>query len=126
MSPHERPHYVIKPSEIAKWLDREPGTWWIVDGDPRLTGEVDFPCPSGELSEALRRYDKKLFLFPAEPNSTGPKPAGQEIDSERLNDLSDRDTPYGARTFLLSWPDRDEDWILTEYPLSKLEEVRKS
>jgi hypothetical protein len=58
MSVLEQPYYVIKPTELAEWLDQEPETWWIVDGDPRLTGQVDFPCPSEELSEALRRYKK--------------------------------------------------------------------
>jgi hypothetical protein len=53
MSIRDRPHYVIKPAELAKWLDRHTDNWWIVDGDPLLGGVVDFPCPSDELTEVL-------------------------------------------------------------------------
>ncbi|MFI5459037.1 MAG: hypothetical protein ACHRXM_26710 [Isosphaerales bacterium] len=123
MNARERPHYVIKPSEIAKWLDREPETWWMVDGDPLLTGKLDFPCPSGELSEALRRYQRDLVIYPVMPTSTGSQPAGQAIKWQSLNDLADRDNPQKRRTFLLSWSDREDEWLLSEYPSSKLPEL---
>jgi hypothetical protein len=124
MTTKKRPHYVIKPSEIAEWLDREPGTWWIVHGDSRLTGIVDFPCPSGELSEALRRYQNDLLIYAPKPISTGSKPSGQAIKSQGLNDLSDRDNPEKSRTFFFSWSDREDDWMLAEYPTSRLREVQ--
>ena len=124
MSVHERPHFVVKPAELAKWLDQEPETWWMVDGDPRLTGQVDFPCPSEELSDALRHYKKDLFLYPVEPISTGPKPAGQVIGRERLDELADRNNPQKRRTFLLTWSDRQDEWLLVEYPSSKLPELQ--
>ncbi len=123
MSVLERPHYVIKPTELADWLDQEPETWWIVDGDPRLTGRVDFPCPSEELSEALRRYKKDLFFYPVEPISSGLLPAGQTIERQRLDELADRDNPHKRRTFLLSWSDREEEWLLVEYPSWKIPEL---
>jgi hypothetical protein len=124
MSVLERPHYVIKPTELADWLDQEPETWWMVDFDPRLTGEVDFPCPSEELSDALRAYHKDLFVYPVDPASMEPKPSGQAIGWERLDDLLDRDGPEGRRTFLLSWSDRDDEWVLSEYPASLLPELQ--
>ena len=124
MSAHQRPHYVIKPSEVAEWLDREPSSWWIVHGDARLTGKVDFPCPSSELSQALRRYQKDLFIYSPEPASSESKPSGQLIKWQGLNDLSDRDNPENSRTFVLSWTDREGDWMLAEYPSSSLREVK--
>jgi hypothetical protein len=123
MSVLERPHYVIKPTELAEWLDQEPETWWMVDGDPRLTGEVDFPCPSEELSEALRRYKKDLFFYPVEPISAGSEPAGQTIERQSLDELADRDNPEKRRTFLLSWSDREDEWLLVEYPSWKISEL---
>ncbi len=123
MNAHQRPHYIIKPAEIADWLDREPGTWWIVHGDPRLGGKVDFPCPSGELSSALRGYSKDIFLYTLPAGPMQSRPHGQTINSQGLNDLSDTDNPEHRRTFLLAWSDRDGDWMLAEYPSSRLPEV---
>jgi hypothetical protein len=125
MSVLERPHYVIKPAELAKWLDEEePDTWWIVDGDPRLMGKVDFPCPSDELSDALRGYQKDLFIYPVKPTATGSLPAGQTIEGQSLGALFEQDNPKKRRTALLSWSDRREDeWLLVEYPSSKISEL---
>jgi hypothetical protein len=122
MSVHERPHYVIKPAELAKWLDQEPDTWWMVDGDPRLTGDVIFPSPSREFTDILRRYKKDLYLYPIEPSSTTPQPAGRTIKRQSLDELADWDNPDKARTFLFSWSDREDMWLLTEYPSWKLED----
>jgi hypothetical protein len=123
MSVLQRPHYVLKPSELADWLDREPDTWWIIDGDRRLTGErIDLPCPGEELAELLRRYKKDLFFYPIEPVLAGSQPAGETIDGQRFGELADRDNPQQRRTFLLSWSDRDEEWLLEEYPSWKLDD----
>jgi hypothetical protein len=126
MSVHERPHYVIKPAELAKWLDQEPDTWWRVDGDPRLTGDVIFPSPSREFTDILRRYkNKDLFLYPVAPNLTGPQPVGQTITRQSLDGLADRDNPDKRRTFLFTWSDREEEWLLVEYPSWKLEDYER-
>ncbi len=84
MNAHQRPHYIIKPAEIADWLDREPGTWWIVHGDPRLGGKVDFPCPSCELSGALRGYSKDIFIYTLPAGPIKSRPHGQTINSQGL------------------------------------------
>src|SRR5438128_650141 len=62
MSVREKPHYTISSAALAQWIDNQPDKWWMVDGDPYLTGRVDFPCPSDELVEALRKRPKKLLL----------------------------------------------------------------
>jgi hypothetical protein len=125
MSVHERPHYVVKPTELAKWLDRESDTWWMVDGDPLLTGVVDFPCPSNELSEVLRRSKRELFLYPVKPISTGSQPAGQTIKRQSLDELADQDNPQKRRTFLFTWSDREDEWLLVEYPSWKISELER-
>ncbi len=124
MSVLERPRYLIKPTDLAQWLDQEPETWWMVDFDPRLTGRVDFPCPSEELSDALRAYHKDLFVYPADPDAMEPRPSGQPIGCERLDELFDREGVEGRRTLLLSWSDRGDWWVLSEYPASLLPELQ--
>ncbi len=122
MSTHVRLHYIIKPSDFAKWLDREPDTWWMVDGDPRLTGKLDFPCPSGELSEELRRCQRDLVIYPIKPISAPAQSAGLAIKWQHLDEVLERDNPQKRRTVLLSWSDREEEWLLVEYPSWKLDE----
>ncbi len=124
MTVRERPHFVLKPTELAGWLDQEPEKWWIVDGDPRLTGEVDFPCPAQELSEVLRRHKKDLFLYPLESKSIEPQPVGQPIECRRLDEIADRDNLDRRRIFAFSWADRDDEWLLVEYPSRKISELR--
>jgi hypothetical protein len=122
MSVLERPYYVLKPTELADWLDREPDTWWIVDGDPRLTGaRIDLPCPGEELAELLRHYKKDLFVYPVGPALEELKPSGEAIGPERLGELWYREIP-DRRTFLLSWSDRQDQWLLEEYPSRKLDD----
>jgi hypothetical protein len=122
MSVLERPHFVIKPIDLAQWLELEPDTWWIVDGDPRLMGKLDLPCPGEELAEALRSYHKDLFVYPIGPAPVEPEPKGQPIEWERLGELLDREGPEGRRTFLLSWSDLQDGWLLVEYPSWKLDD----
>jgi hypothetical protein len=118
----ERPHFVIKPTDLAQWLDHEPETWWIVDGDPRLMGAVDLPCPGDELADVVRTYHKDLFVYPVGPALDELKPAGQAIEWERLDALLDRDNPEGRRTLYLSWSDHQDWWLLVEYPSWKLDD----
>ena len=97
MSVLERPHYVIQPTDLAEWLDQEPETWWMVYFDPRLTGKVDFPCPSEELSDALRAYHKDIFVYPVDPTSMEPRPSGQPSGgSDSVNCSIGRDPNAGG------------------------------
>jgi hypothetical protein len=107
----KEPHYSISSEELAKWLETQPDSWWMVGLDPRLAGDVDFPCPSGELADAVRKINKPLFVFDKQGD---PKAVGQEITMDRLNDLADTDNNYKHRTFLLRWQDSDIEWLLSE------------
>ena len=87
-------------------------------------GKLDFPCPSDELSEALRGYQKDLFIYPVKSAATGSQPVGQSIEGQSLDDLFEQENPQRRRTALLSWSDRPADeWLLVEYPSSKISEL---
>ncbi len=120
----ERPHYVVKPTELADWLDREPETWWMVDFDPRLTGRVDFPCPSDELSDALALLPQGHLRLSDWPGLAGAESQwpGHRVGATRRSAGSRG--PRAPEDFLLSWSDRDDWWSLSEYPASKLPELQ--
>ena len=107
------PYYSLRAEDLANWLDAEPETWWIVDGDPLLTSLIDFPCPEEELSMELHRVNKSLRLFDPRTDSSA---HGQPLDLNELEGIADRDNNSKARTYLLSWEDNDLQWLLSEYP----------
>jgi hypothetical protein len=90
--------------------------WWSVDGDPLLTGRRSFPCTGEELADQLERIDRPLLVA-----AVGQDPGGGEIRAEQLDNLAMRwdETPHKGekdqdRLFLLSWQDKDDDWMLIE------------
>jgi hypothetical protein len=111
MSVRDKPHYTLPASELAAWIERQPDQWWSVDGDWRLTGMVDFPCPSDELAPALRQIGKNLLVYDQTPGSEA---SGENLDVAHLNDLADTKNRRRRRTFLLNWADSDEDWLLLD------------
>ncbi len=113
MSVRDLPHYTLTAAALADWIESQPEPWWFVDGDPRLTSKVDFPCPGDELAPALRKIgkDKDLLLYDRTPGSTA---RGEPVDPARLNELADTNNNRHARTFLFSWADFDNDWLLVE------------
>ena len=107
----QQPHYSLLPDDFAAWLEGQPKCWWFVDGDPLLTGQIDFPCPGDELADVIRRIDKTLLIL---DNASGSSACGERIDPSRLDELSDRDNRLKERTFLCCWEDADVDWLLIE------------
>ncbi len=105
------PHFSISPEEFVNWLESQPGCWWSVDGDPVLTGQVDFPCPSDELADAVRRIGKSLLIVDKDDASEA---KGERIPPDKLDDIADRDNNSRERTFLCCWEDADVDWLLIE------------
>jgi len=104
-------HYIISSEELARWLESQPGTWWLVDGDPLLTSRIGFPCPSDELAEELRRIGKNIVI--ATDKAIGVDD-GRQIDSLVLPRLADTDNRYHEKNFLARWQSADTEWLLSE------------
>jgi hypothetical protein len=111
MSLKEKSHFTLRAAALADWIDSQPDCWWLVDGDPRLMGDVNFPCPSDELAPAIRRIGKDLLLYDKTPGS---RAHGESIDTARLDQFADVSKRRRRRTFLLSWADSDIEWLLIE------------
>jgi len=111
MSIRDKPHYTLPAATLAGWIESQPDRWWSVDGDPRLTSIVDFPCPSDELAPAIRNIGKSLLVYDRTVGSTA---HGEVVGGERLDALADVSNRRHRKTFLLSWADADIDWLLVE------------
>ena len=101
----------ISSRELATWLDSQPGTWWTVDGDPLLMSEVDFPCPSDELAEAVRKLNKDVVVFTKTRARKDLKKASGSAD---LDGLADTKNPRLEKNILAAWKGSDIQWLLTE------------
>ena len=107
------PRLVLPSTELAIWLDKQdPDVWWLVDGDPLLTGNVSFPCPSDVLAEELRRINAPLILIPSKDIKLGDRP----ITSDDLDALVQKEQDREERIFLFRWtqPHFSHDWMLIE------------
>jgi hypothetical protein len=111
MSVKEKPHFTLPAATLATWLEDQPDRWWSVDGDPRLTSIVDFPCPSDELARAIRKTGKNLLLHDKNAASVA---HGEPVAADRLDELADVNNRRHQKTYLLSWADSDVDWLLIE------------
>jgi hypothetical protein len=111
MSLRDKPHYTLKADALAGWIEEQPDQWWSVDGDPRLTSTVSFPCPSDELAPAIRKIGKDLLLLDTNKASTA---HGEMIGADRLDELADAKNWRHRRTFLLSWADLEVEWLLLD------------
>jgi hypothetical protein len=98
--------------ELAAWLDKQdPDVWWLVDGDPLLTGNVSFPCTGDVLAAELRRLDRTLLLVPPEDAN----PEDRPLASADLDGLFHRENG-DERIFVLRWARSSypHDWLLIE------------
>jgi len=111
MSIKDEPHYTISASELAAWIEgKGPDSWWSVDGDPFLMGEVSFPCPAQQLAGALRRIAKPLLVLCAETDANGRNIMAAELDRIALRDSDE------SRALTLTWAgsDLEDEWVLVE------------
>ncbi|MFI5454323.1 MAG: hypothetical protein ACHRXM_02630 [Isosphaerales bacterium] len=103
--------FIISSRQVAQWLDSQPGTWWLADGDPLLTSRICFPCPSDELAEELRRIDQNIIVY---TNKAVGMEDGRQIDSHVLPRLADTANRHHERNFLARWQSSDVEWLLSE------------
>ena len=123
MSFRDEPHYTIRSSELAAWLESQ-GTdrWWTIDGDPLLTGRLSFPCPADELAAELRRINRALLVQDRRktPSGRGEQIVARDLDGlvTRLGDNLQTNGPKPAwandRMLSLCWEDRGDEWLLVE------------
>jgi len=120
------PYFELSSLELAKWLESHAEeSWWNVDGDPLLTGRVNFPCPTDELVSELRRIDRPLLV---QARGDDKEARGQSIDSDQLQDLvtslaqdaSSTPLPGWAddRFLYMCWMDSPHEWLLVEDTVS--------
>ncbi len=124
MSIEDAPHFVLQAKELAAWIEKQ-GTdrWWNVDGDPLLTGRLDFPCPGDELAAELRKIDRLLLVQDKQKrsNATGQEIHGDEIDTvvDRLENnvqITGNRKPHWLkdRLLYLCWKGSRNEWLLVE------------
>jgi hypothetical protein len=111
MSLKEKPHFTLSAAALADWIESQPDRWWGVDGDRHLMSVVDFPCPGDELAPVIRKVGKDLLVYDRTPGS---RARGERIGADRLTGLADTDNWKHQMTFLMSWVDSDEEWLLVE------------
>jgi len=105
------PRSVISSEALADWLEQQHDSWWMVDGDPTLTGRVDFPCPSDELADAIRQEKRALHVANRDAN---PGAEDYALKGQDLDHLADTENPHRHRTFLFRWDGDTIDWLLSE------------
>jgi hypothetical protein len=119
------PHFEVAADTLAKWLEKQgQDQWWSVDGDPLLTGRLDFPCPGNELAIELMKIGKPLLVQARKEDATA---KGQVITIEGLNEVvgtladnlhSSRAGQLpgwsGDRILYCCWKGSTNDWLLSE------------
>lgn len=107
-----RPCFTISTFELAKWLrEYGAGSWWTVDGDSILGGRLSFPCPAGNLADALAHITGNLLLLDKDRSAESPSPV---IDSTELNQHVNSDAA-GERVLEFAWQKTPKiDWLLIE------------
>lgn len=103
--------FVISSQELARWLDSQPDSWWLVSQDDLLISRVNFPCPSEDLAEVLRDISKNIVIY---TDKTIGIEDGRQIDSDVLPLLAETENRYRNRDFLAGWQGSDKRWLLTE------------
>ena len=121
------PHYELPSTELANWIEAQGlGCWWNVDGDPRLTSLVSFPCPGDELSSVLRRLNRPLLVQVKSPEAKGEPIEASGIDAVvlRLREAfaprpSTSEPQWANDRFLyLCWKGSPIEWMLIEDSVS--------
>jgi hypothetical protein len=120
-----RPHYELPADELAAWLEAQGNDrWWSVDGDPLLTGRLDFPCPADELAAELRQIGQPLLVQARieDKGATGQRIGRDKLDTvaekiaDNLHVIREGQLPAwsGDRLLYLCWKGSINDWLLCE------------
>ena len=110
MSIRTEPHSVVSAETLAKWIEDQPERWWSVDGDPRLMGTVDFPCPSDELAPAIRAVGADLLVL--QPN--GFRGSQRKVGTAELAEFFAMSRNRFGSELFFAWSDAEVEWLLLE------------
>lgn len=107
MQGSEKEH-TVSAHALASWLEKNAaGAYWSVDGDPLLTSQLDFPCPTEEIVGKLRWLGGQMFV-----RGSG------EIEECVIqgSPAPGDDNGKESRTFYLRWKGQDstKEWVLFE------------
>jgi hypothetical protein len=107
----EKPHYTLSATALADWIEAQPEKWWSVDGDPRLSSVLDFPCPSDEIAPTIRRVGGSLLV---QDKNSASHAHGEVIEKSKLDELAEISKNRKQKILRLSWSDSAVDWLLLE------------
>ena len=116
------PHFEIPSVELAAWVEKQgENRWWNVDGDPLLTGRLEFPCPADELADELKRINRPLLVQAKETDAKGQQVGWNQIDGlvshfyETIHTNGHAQPPWATDRFLyLCWKGSNNEWLLAE------------
>jgi hypothetical protein len=121
MSTAELAFVEIPTTALATWLEQQGADrWWSIDGDPILTGQLNFPCPGDELAEELRKIKGTVEVKVPIRSSHLSKP--EEILNAAVRELGENVKTSSAnepawihdRLIDLRWKDSSNEWLLVE------------
>ena len=110
MGTQQSSYFPVAAEELAKWLERDPDLYWSVDGDRRLGGMVNFPCPGDELAKTLRKIGQRLLVLRRGEGSVVPD---RSVAMAELDELVETEE-LGTRVLQFRWEDSDAEWLLIE------------
>lgn len=99
-------YYEIPSAELAAWLRERSDSWWTVDGDPLLMGELELPCSGSQLADVFERANRPL-LVQSETKQKGPS-----LSKAELEQIAQR--TQGEIGLQLRWKGQARDWALIE------------
>jgi hypothetical protein len=113
------PHAELPSTLLADWVEQQGlDRWWLVDGDPLLSGLRSYPAPARALAADLRRLNRPLLVVRPGNDATflGTLHSTGEIEPfvQSAPKYEPPATEWVERELLLRWKNKDEEWLLIE------------
>lgn len=113
MSIREHTYYQVTSDTLSRWLENQSDhSMWSVDGDPILTGLMNFPCLASDLANEIQRLNKSLLVYADSPLPN--HDLGQGLSVDDLDCIAIREE--GNRVFQFCWEQGSPeiDWLMIE------------
>src|SRR5205823_5290985 len=104
---------------LADWVEQQGADrWWLVDGDPLLSGLRSYPAPGPGLAADLRRVNRPLLVAREgdEAIFLGTLRSAEELEPFvlRAPRYEPPDHEWMERELVLRWKNKDNEWLLIE------------